>query len=298
MRDYTGVQAEMRAAIQNPCEETEVTAFLRLLTSVDAISTIYNYSLALEQVIPPALDTLSAAARTMTNNKKGIAAAAQEMGTRAAVTRRLVEVLGFAQGFDLMRMHRPLVTNDFSYYRRLLPKYAVHATTGPLVKVQHDETYSMSMFTAKTTPMFDAVVAAAKAAAANTGKPLSALPSFGGDGTYSGPGIGGGQTVGTVLAVVANSCIAWLKTEGRRTSLSNNEQALTVVRAAVVASAVYDHVADMHLFMRKSPIRLKELIMLVQQDFATEPTLLMTIKCGTKNFGSAHADIQRLLESV
>jgi hypothetical protein len=301
MEEYSGVEAEMRAAIQTPSEETEVTAFFRLLQNVDSISIIYNYSLALEQVLPPALDSLSHAAK-LHAGKRGAALEAS-LSTKASVSRRLVELFGFVLSFDTMRMMRPLVTNDFSYYRRLLPKYQSHARTAALVKVQSDDTYTMSKFTALTNPMLEAVISAAKAATANTALPLAALPSFGGNGTNAGPGIGGGSSVSEVLAVVANSCFAWLKTAAADAKkaggrLEGDERAREVARAMIVAACVYDHVSDMGLFSRKTLVRIKEIIAFAQKEFAGDKILLTTLKFATKNYNIAPSDIVRLLEDV
>ena len=299
MSEYKGVESEMRAAIQNPCEETELTAFFKLLANVDAISIIYNYSLALEQVLPPALDALATVARASAG-KRGTALEA-DLATKAALSSRLVELFGFVLSFDTMRMMRPLVTNDFSYYRRLLPKYASHAQTQALIKVHPDDTYAMSKFTAVTSPMLEAVISAAKAALANTALPLAALPSFGGDGTNHGAGIGGGTAVCDVLAVVANSCLAWVKAEAKRAGASGverSERAREVGRAMVVAMTVYDHVAPLGAFSRKTQVRAKEVIQCAQRDFPSDKILLTTLKFATKTHSSAPSDIQRMLESA
>jgi hypothetical protein len=44
-----------------------------------------------------------------------------------ALAKQLADVFDFTLRFDQTRMKRPQLSNDFSYYRRLLPKHSQHA---------------------------------------------------------------------------------------------------------------------------------------------------------------------------
>lgn len=62
---------------------------------------------------------------------------------------RLSDIFDFTLRFDALRMERPFLPNDFSYYRRLLPKFNKH----PGVKIKDDEASGMALFTAEHIPM-------------------------------------------------------------------------------------------------------------------------------------------------
>jgi hypothetical protein len=66
----------------------------------------------------------------------------------------LVAVLAVALEWDLAKMLRPQIQNDFACYRRILPK--VMAPDGTLpegTSVTDSEAYSISMFVAEATPL-------------------------------------------------------------------------------------------------------------------------------------------------
>jgi len=48
------------------------------------------------------------------------------LGTQQALAKQLAMLLDFILEFDQRRMMRPHLSNDFSYYRRLLPKFNKH----------------------------------------------------------------------------------------------------------------------------------------------------------------------------
>merc|ERR1719296_596373 len=157
-----------------------------------------------------------------------------------ALFRQLVGLVSFAIRFDKIRMERPHLSNDFSYYRRLLPKYNKH----PDVKIGEDAASAMAMFTAEHIPMVRALIKASSQSTAAAGK-----------------------NVELVLALLGNSC---LKAVREQKYASRPEVNMLCARAMTGTLVMFDHVADPHAFHKKSPLKTKEIITCLKKDFGKE----------------------------
>ena len=95
------------------------------------------------------------------------------------------DIFDFTLRFDALRMERPFLPNDFSYYRRLLPKFNKH----PAVKIKDDEASGMALFTAEHIPMMTTL---ARACPSDAQEPRN-------------------QHIMEALALMANSCMKMIK---------------------------------------------------------------------------------------
>jgi hypothetical protein len=163
-------------------------------------------------------------------------------------------------------MSRPTISNDFSYYRRLLPKFSRH----PGVAVKDDDASGMALFTAEHIPMTSSIARAASQCQDKNAAVTSAL------------------------ALMTNSCY----TMCAQHSFQRPEVHLFCARAMTGALVCYDHVTQepQGVFGKKSPIKVKPIAQLLKRDFPQEQQLLNAIKYSTKHFKEASEQTQILFE--
>jgi len=253
IEDYKGCQELARAAMSTPSHETEKAAFEGLLVAVDSIAEFFSYSKQLEKVFPVLVKQLA-------ESVKGDVCALNE---QPALTKQLADLFDFALDFDRIRMLRPNLSNDFSYYRRLLPKFNKH----PGIKVKDDEASGMALFTAEHIPMTSCLAKSGqKAQEAN-------------------------ENVSNVLATMANSCFFMIKKK-----LAKPASMLFLARAMTGAVVIFDHIDNQGVFHRKTPVATKQIIMCLKREFPNELSLLNAIRYSTKTFRDAPDTIQQLFE--
>jgi hypothetical protein len=165
IEDYKGCRELARKAMSTPTKENELAAFEGLLGAVDSIATFFNYTNELARVVPDLMTELCRA----------------PLSDQQALATQLAHIFQFALVFDQTRMMRPNLSNDFSYYRRLLPKFSKH----PDLKVKDDDASGMALFTAEHIPMISALT-----------KALDGIAS---------------EEIQLLLASFANSCLRMLK---------------------------------------------------------------------------------------
>lgn len=293
---YSGANEEVKAAMSNPSEETELICFSKLLQNVELISNIFNYSLAFEQILPPTLHALCGSPKSHMDLNERRTVAYNAVHSKTALLQRIIELFAYVITFDNVRMMRPLVANDFSYYRRMLPKYHSHPSVAAQIKVHDDDASVIALFTALHNPVFSAVLKSVKSAADNTGVPLECLPSFGGNGVNNGPGIGGGDMVKDLLATVANTCLFNLKAAIDKGGDVRSEPLIQAAKAMSVAATLYDHITIGGVFAKKSTVRIRDIIDLLLKHFSHESSIIGLLKYSTRTLKTAPEKIQELLE--
>jgi len=245
--------------MSKPSKECELKAFEGLLGAVESISMFFEFARSLERIIPVLLDSL-APARPRDDGKHPLVA-------HQALAHQFARVLDFTLRFDQTRMMRPNLSNDFSYYRRLLPKFAKH----PDVKVKDDEASGMALFTAEHIPMMNTVAKATK--------------------TFAESGDGHVQAL---LSTMANSCMRMVKNK----KVTSDEQTWLCLRAMTGSIVLYDHMTQ-QVFSKRSTIAVRDCINLIKKDFAghkdCEP-LLNAIHYSSLSFKTAPLSIQELFE--
>lgn len=257
IQDYTGCQELARKAMTEPSHENEQAAFEGLLGAVDSIAAFFNFCKELETVFPELLTTIAKGAQSGADSKT--------ITIPDALALQLTQIFEFALEFDRVRMLRPNLSNDFSYYRRLLPKFNKH----PDIRIKDDEASGMALFTAEHIPMMSCLgKAAARAQEKNV-------------------------YVGSVLSVMANSCNKALKTKKFVSDATLNS---TCARGMTAAIVIFDQIDNLSVFHKKSPIQVKGCIQTLKRDFSKDVALLNAIRYSTRHFNEAPQGIQDMFD--
>jgi len=262
IEDYKGCQPQAQKAMQNATKENEAAAFEALLNAVESIQAFFTYAKKLEEMLPILLDTL---AKPAPDEKDVKADNKQALESQQALAKQLADVFDFTLRFDQTRMKRPQLSNDFSYYRRLLPKYSASNTN---IKVKDDEAGGMAMFTAEHIPMMNSLCKGANKALQQNENVISAL------------------------AVMANTCYKSIKLKKFQSAVTN----LFMARALTGAIVLYDHVSPSGVFSSKSPIPIKDVVKLLKATFPQELVLLNAIQFSTKTFKTASSGVSELFQ--
>jgi hypothetical protein len=249
--EYAGCKELVKASLDSPGAETDKAAFEGLLKCVEAISLFFNYSKELERVLPELLE--------------GIGSSGDRASVEAqqALCKQLADMFSFTLRFDEIRMMRPNLSNDFSYYRRLLPKFNTH----PDIIVKDDEASGIAMFTAEHIPMMNCLARAGEKAKSDATK--------------------------SVLSIMANSCHKMIKSK----KFENDDTNLFCARAMTGAIVLFDHVDLLGAFNKKSPILIKQCIQTLKKEFPNQVCLMNAIHFSTKNFKTAPSSIQDLFSA-
>jgi len=252
IEDYTGCQELARKAMSTPSPENERAAFEGLLLSVESIAAFFNFSKSLDKIVQQLLLTLAQNANSLESQQ--------------ALCTQLARLFDFVLRFDQTRMMRPNLSNDFSYYRRLLPKFYKH----PDIKIKDDDASGMALFTAEHIPMNSCINKAAAAA------------------------IDQSAAVATVLSTMANSCCNMLRTK----RFSNERTNVLCARAMTGAIVMFDNIDTMGAFSKRSPINIKMCVTILKREFAPKDfnPLLNAIHYSTKNFNDAPQGTQNLFD--
>lgn len=266
IEEYKGCQELARAAMSKPSEATEMAAFEGLLEAVDSIAKFYQFSRDMEKIFPKLMTKLAESVK--------VPEKMCHLEEMPGLTKQLATIFDFTLSFDRVRMLRPNLSNDFSYYRRLLPKFNKHAG----IKVKDDEASGMALFTAEHIPMTTCL---AKAGA----KAQELL--------IIADGKAAEGKIGHVLSTMANSCMLMLQKKGK--AADGNFDPNFVARAMTGAVVIFDHVDHAGAFHRRTPIAIKSIITTLKKDF-TDLSLLNAIRYSTKNFREAPEGIQGLFD--
>jgi len=252
IEDYKGCQELARAAMSQPTPQNEKAAFEGLLLSVESIAAFFNFSKALDKIVQHLLLTLAQNANALESQQ--------------ALCTQLARVFDFVLRFDQTRMMRPNLSNDFSYYRRLLPKFYKH----PDIKIKDDDASGMALFTAEHIPMNSCINKAGAAAADQN------------------------PAVSSVLATLAMSCANMLKSK----RFSNERTNVLCARAMTGAIVMFDNIDTLGAFAKRSPINIKLCVTLLKREFAPKDfnPLLNAIHYSTKNFNDAPQGTQNLFD--
>lgn len=237
-----------KAMNQNAREDDELEAFENVTHNAEIIYGFYKFSKELEVVVPRLLSTLALACE----------ANQQPLLTQQAIAKRLAEVLDFVLTFDQLKMLRPGLQNDFSFYRRSLGKHA----QDPDLLVKDDDASFISLFLAAHIPMMTSVSKAAGAA-------------FQED-----------ETITTGVATFTNACLGLL--QRRKFPAEDTESNELCLRAMVGAIVLYDHVEPEGAFHSRSPIRMKHVCKLLHTQFQQNfPNVLRDPQTDLRNLKGA-----------
>lgn len=231
IEEYKGCAELARVAMSKPTPENELAAFEGLMDSIDAIANFFNLCQQIERVLPRLLTSLARSPIKTTPEQKA--------AIPDALSFQLAQIFNFAIAFDQTRMMRPNLSNDFSYYRRLLPKFNKH----PNIRIKDDEASGLAMFTAEHIPVMRSVIKACTQAHRED------------------------PNVSAVLCILANSCNKALKTK----RFASPELNLVCARAMTSAIVAYDHIEMISVFNKKTPIQVKPKHRKMKVDHISDP---------------------------
>lgn len=250
---YSGSQSLVRAAMQNPTPATELDAFNHLLPNVNRIATFYRYSLELQRIEPPLLTALAA-------DPQNTRATFEDQQSLAV---QLGEVFNFALSFDAIRIQKPEISNDLSFYRRLAPKFS----SDPRIQIRDEELSSISSFCSLAVPMTS--VLARTASTALQSNPL----------------------VINALSTMAVACRAMIESK-RFVRYTTN---LFIARAMTGAIVVFDNVDYGGAFRKGNPTETKRAVQTIISDFPEDKrAMLDALHYSTKHFDTASPKLAAL----
>jgi len=249
LQRYTGCSEQVRLAMSQPSAAHELNAFNALLPAIQSIAKFYRYSQALEQVVPELLRTLSTDESTTK----------QTFEDQQSLALQLARILNFALTFDSIRLTKPIISNDCSFYRRLVVKF----TSDPRITVSDDELSSISMWSAEVVPMISSL---ARAAAAT---------------------LQSNQYVTVALSTMANCCRQLIESK----KFTRYDTNLFICRSMVGSIIIYDHLSN--AFRKDNGIKTKKAVQLIKNEFPEQKqALLDALHFSTKNFRDASQKLQ------
>jgi len=243
---YTGCGEAIRKAITSPTPESERTAWAAVLPCVAQLEEFYNFSLQLKDSFPKLLVALCK------DDPR------HSLSNQQALAKQMGDVFDFVLRFDDAKMINPAIQNDISYYRRSLSRMKIAKKENggveedPSTMSEEDKqlaeltakhanpardelNHHMSLFFAFPTPMMKTLseTTAAFLSAATTEVPR--------------------DNVTDSLAQMANICCDMVA----HSKFTSNDTNMFCLRSMTGAIILYDHVAPLGAFHKKSPINIK-----------------------------------------
>lgn len=256
LESYENCGSYIRKALSNPNPQSESDAFTAVKKNVKIINGFYCFSKEIANMTRELLKLLA------TGQEK------QAFNAHQASVKSLGRLLEFVLRFDEMKMLRPGIQNDFSYYRRVLGKHS----SDPDLTVRDEEASFISLFIAQPIPMMTSLA-----------KSTSSL-------YVSNP------NVPAALALMANVCLELVKTK----RFSAPETNLQLVRVMVGAIVLFDHISlEGGAFVKKSGINIKQAVQMVVKDFKGQKSLINMLRYSTLHYqdDTTSSSIRSLLES-
>jgi len=254
IEDYKGCLELVRAAMSKPTKENEQKAFEGLLGAVKSVAAFFEFARQLEsRIFPMLLAQL---------------APVGNLQTHQACAKQLAQIFDFTLRFDQTRMMRPNLSNDFSYYRRLLPKFSKH----PGVEVKDEEASGMALFTAEHIPMMSTLAKATRSYIDGADSP----------------------SVEALLASMANSCMRAAKNK----TYSGQDATWLALRAMTGSTVLYDLITN-KAFSKNSLINIRDCITILKRDYAGQPnveSLVSAMQYSTQSLKTAPASIQAMFD--
>lgn len=251
---YVPCTEAIRAALSKPSPQTELAAFEALLQAVRTIQHFVQYSKQIETVTPELLHILSVQKSD----------SVQSFNDQQSLAYQLCDILNFILQFDTIRISIPQLSNDFSFYRRIINKFS----QDPRIEVTDDMTSAISQWCTLTCPMLSCVSRSASVT-------LQSNPH-----------------VPVALSTIAVTCRQLIECN-KFTQYTTN---LFCVRSMVSSIVLYDHIDAIGAFSKNNPCQTKHAIKLIKERFSTEKGLLDALQYSTKHFNSASAKIQEMFQ--
>jgi len=176
-------------------------------------------------------DELMAAAQSLLNS---LCKPNSSLENQQALAKQLCDMFNFVLQFDDKKMINPNVNNDFSYFRRSIAKIK---NAGYKINIPDDKANKMSLFYAYPTPMMNMLSSRIE------------------------PGNGSSkENIVLGLSLFANVCLNMVEKD-RFPEKDTNVYCLRAMTSAII---LCDHLAENGVFCRRSPINIKNAVVLLK----------------------------------
>jgi len=239
LRGYKGCGDQIRVAISQPTPQSEQEAWAAVIPAVETLRQFFEFSLVLENTMPCLLSVLCVSASPVPPDHIH-----RSIESHPGLTRLFADVLAFVFEFDDLKMSTPSIQNDFSYYRRTMNRLRMQSTQNmQSVQVLGDDLANrMSLFYAYHTPMMKAV----------TDSTSNAI----------GTRTVNQNNVSEFLAAICGVCYHGIT----KRRVQRPETIGFMLRVMVATALLYDHVHPQGVFIKTSPIPIKNIIKAVQAE--------------------------------
>ncbi|KAJ3338439.1 Protein fam49b [Gonapodya sp. JEL0774] len=259
LQRYEGNSDVIRRAISSPGSTTENEALKTLLPAVTKLKDFYEFSGKIEIALPKVLSLLCSGD------------VEENLRSYQATARQLVDILHFATRFDDIKMSKPAIQNDFSYYRRSLSKMKMSQSPTQPLPVSDELASRMSLFYAYSGPMLKTITDCTTqfVTAVGTASNQSSSPNF-------------PHLVSTCLGIM--SLVSYNAVAKNRVTAP--EMVAYCLRVCIACSVLYDHIDKDGAFAKVGLINIRAQIKLVQDRAGDErENLLNALRYTTKHLG-------------
>ena len=248
---YHGNADVIRNALSNSHDvDLQRESFSALRPNIDTIKKCHLLSIEFSQLVSDMAEELESL---------------QSVKDNITSIQLMSDIFLFAFEFDQLKMLKPEIQNDFSFYRRSL---GTAATTNEVIPVSANDANGVSMWLADSLPMMTSLC-----------KALKSHPNM--------------------LVHMAHISFGML---ARKVPMTVDDKA-KLVKLMVVASIMYDRVCNIPggVFVSQSPINIKKCIRIMKRDGGSnKEQLAQCIKYSTLHYndGSTPNSIRRELERI
>ncbi|KAI9178930.1 hypothetical protein H9P43_005592 [Blastocladiella emersonii ATCC 22665] len=254
LKEYHGCDQAIRAAISTPNTQTETEAWNAVVPCVVRLREYYEYATQIEQILPQILAKFCAPTNGGVNVQANLEA-------NQATAKAFADLLSFSWEFDEVKMGKPAIQNDFSYYRRTVSRTRSNpaAPTAATLPVPDELANRMSLFYAYPSPFLKLMTDTV--AAYVTQHSLA-------------------DAVAASLLLIATVCQNAVNTQ-------SSVPALFALRVMTGCLVMYDFIHPVGLFPKASEVNMRVFVRTIQtHGGSASETLLNSLRYSTKTFNS------------
>lgn len=275
VRNYPGAAAQIRSAIERYTDDAaQEAAWEALVPLVHQLRICYDFGVYLAQTVPRLLHALCSDELTVW----------EHLESQQALFKQFAEILDFIMQFDNIKMTKPSIQNDFSFYRRLRQRRrpAVDFSrqiSAPCnvdgaepflrqgIEELSDECCSkMSLFYAEATPMLKLI-----SRYATQCHMVDAMIPM--------------DVTSECLAAMAHICRGLLVKPSLRSRVTRDDTLMLLLRVMTGVIILYDHIDPYGVFRKTSKLDVKSCVRLLkEQNPKSVQCLLNAIKYSTLHF--------------
>ncbi|KAJ3432238.1 hypothetical protein M0812_21169 [Anaeramoeba flamelloides] len=258
-QNYKGCGQQIRKAISEPSEKNELLAWEAVLPLVEQQSYYFTFYMQIRGLVETLLREICSGDTKETSNR---------LVSLQALVKHFVHLLDFVIRFDYIKMEKPEMQNDFSYYRRYVNRKRSELDINDLV-VSDQDCDSMSLTFAYPAPMLKGVIDTMKA--------------------FKGKRVVPEENLTQGLSSMVN--VFYYLLENKK--IENKDTKMFCLRAMVATLVIFDHVDEKGAFHNKSLINVKGCLTLLANFDPKQQSLINIVK-----FSSAHWRDEKTKQSL